>query len=156
MKANMTTTGRTKHRRSAARTGAGCQENIPGVPEARSVSHLTSPYIGLLARNSFRIGQPLIGVRHKTPREIKRFLKRVRYIARHRRHAIPARCARNAGVGRRSVSGPNRGDPRVRATSTGFHPTAQNPHAGVLSVRALTSTVRFRPRVGTKCHSPQG
>jgi hypothetical protein len=44
------TTGRTKHRRSAARAGAGCQENISGVPEARSVSHLTSPYIGLLAR----------------------------------------------------------------------------------------------------------
>src|SRR5215470_7427323 len=29
-----------------------------------------------------------------------------------------------AGVGRRSVSGANRGDPRVRAMSAGFHPAA--------------------------------
>jgi hypothetical protein len=34
------TTGRTKHRRSAAKAGPGCQENISGFPEARSVSHL--------------------------------------------------------------------------------------------------------------------
>jgi hypothetical protein len=27
-------------------------ENISGVPAGRSVSHLTSPYIGLLARNN--------------------------------------------------------------------------------------------------------
>lgn len=47
--------------------------------------------------------------------------------------AGPAAWRRNAGVGRRSVSGPNRGDPRVRATSTGFHPAAlslQGPDRG--------------------------
>src|SRR5438552_1221779 len=47
--------------------------------------------------------------------------------------AGPAARRRNAGVGRRSVSGPNRGDPRVRATSTGFHPAAlslQGPDRG--------------------------
>ena len=38
--------------------------------------------------------------------------------------AGPAAWRRNAGVGRRSVSGPNRGDPRVRARSAGFHPAA--------------------------------
>src|SRR5437016_8202504 len=47
--------------------------------------------------------------------------------------AGPAAWRRNAGVGRRSVSGPNRRDPRVRATSTGFHPAAlslQGPDRG--------------------------
>jgi hypothetical protein len=29
-------------------------ENISGVPAGRSVFHLTSPFIGLLARNNFR------------------------------------------------------------------------------------------------------
>src|SRR5262249_2180202 len=38
--------------------------------------------------------------------------------------AGPAAWRRNAGVGRRSVSGPNRGHPRARATSAGFHPAA--------------------------------
>jgi IS5 family transposase len=47
--------------------------------------------------------------------------------------AGPAAWRRNAGVGRRSVSGANRGDPRVRATSAGFHPAAlslQGPDRG--------------------------
>jgi hypothetical protein len=34
-------------------------ENISGVPAGRSVFHLTSPLIGLLARNNFRLGQLL-------------------------------------------------------------------------------------------------
>jgi hypothetical protein len=32
-------------------------ENISGVPAGRSVFHLTSPLIGLLARNKFRLAR---------------------------------------------------------------------------------------------------
>ena len=35
--------------------GAGCRKNIPAVPAGRSVFHLTSPLIGLLVANAFRI-----------------------------------------------------------------------------------------------------
>ena len=39
--------------------GAGCRKNIPAVPAGRSVFHLTSPLIGLLAHvDYFRIGDP--------------------------------------------------------------------------------------------------
>src|SRR6516225_8200001 len=39
--------------------GAGCRKNIPAVPAGRSVFHLTSPLIGLLAHVAyFRIGDP--------------------------------------------------------------------------------------------------
>ena len=47
--------------------------------------------------------------------------------------AGPAAWRRNAGVGRRSVSGTDRGDPRVRTRSAGFHPAAlslQGPDRG--------------------------
>ena len=47
--------------------------------------------------------------------------------------AGPAAWRRNAGVGRRSVSGANRGNPRVCAASAGFHATAlslQRPDRG--------------------------
>jgi hypothetical protein len=49
MKANYETTGRTSIADLPLGGVAGCQENTSGVPEARSVSHLTLPYIGLLA-----------------------------------------------------------------------------------------------------------
>ena len=43
-------------------------ENISGIPAGRSVSHLTSPYIGLLARNNFRLpvirGQSVLASQH--------------------------------------------------------------------------------------------
>src|SRR5260370_41976962 len=52
MKANMKPQGGRSIEGLQLGGGAGCQENISGVPEARSVSHLTSPYIALLAQNN--------------------------------------------------------------------------------------------------------
>src|SRR5258707_14477614 len=42
---------------SALWRGGWMPENISGVPAGRSVFHLTSPLIGLLARNNFRLAR---------------------------------------------------------------------------------------------------
>src|SRR5258708_29858002 len=44
---------------SALWRGGWMPENISGVPAGRSVFHLTSPFIGLLARNNFRLASSL-------------------------------------------------------------------------------------------------
>src|SRR5229473_1628329 len=42
---------------SALWRGGWMPENISGVPAGRSVFHLTSPFIGLLARHNFRLAR---------------------------------------------------------------------------------------------------
>lgn len=49
MKANMKPQGGRSIEGLPLGQGAGCQKNTSGVPAGRGVSHLTSPYIGLLA-----------------------------------------------------------------------------------------------------------
>src|ERR1700694_3486547 len=56
---------------SALWRGGWMPENISGVPAGESVFHLTSPFIGLLARNDFRVARDLGVVERMLPSQVR-------------------------------------------------------------------------------------